>query len=379
MTFAYLCRISVFDYYIHMFYKVTKGAITERLDGMLQFHMQRPKRFALLFVGIIGVLAVAFSSFFYLNSQNSYAGKTENISFGTFLGSSEPYAALAYVAQEQHFFDQNGINLTIIDYTSATKALNAALSNQVNLAISSEYAFVVTNVLKHGDLHIIGTVDKSESVSVVGRRDLGIENISDLQGKRIGLTLQIAPQFYLATFLELNNVNTQNLTLVNIPTTEYVPALVNGTVDAVVVSESSIPQIEAQLPNDTVTWSVQSGQLLDMVVSCRTDWINQHPELVTRFLKSLAQAEAYVINNPTQAETIIQKRLNATDSYMAEILPNHQFSLSLDQSLVVAMEDELRWMISSNLTNETAIPNFTDYVYLQGLLSVKPESVNIIH
>jgi NitT/TauT family transport system substrate-binding protein len=269
--------------------------------------------------------------------------------------------------------------LTIADYTSATIALNAALSNQVNLAISSEYAFVATNVLKQGNLHVIATVDKSESVSIVGRMDRGIENISDLEGKRIGLSLQIAPQFYLATFLELNNVNTQNITLVNVPTTAYVSAIVNGTVDAVVVSESSIPQIKAQLPDDIVIWSVQSGRLLDMVVSCRNDWITQHPELVTRFLKSLAQAEAYVDIHPAQAESIIRNRINATDAYMAEIWPNHTFSLSLDQSLVATLENEARWIISNNLTNQTAVPDFLNYIYLQGLMSVKPESVNIIH
>jgi len=362
-----------------MFYKITKESYKERLDGMPQFHMQKPKRVAILTVVIVAVLAVVFTSFFYLNSQNAYTGKTENMSFGTFLGSSEPYAALVYVAQDQHFFAQNGINLTITDYTSATNALNSALSGQVNLAISSEYAFVATNVLKQGNLHIIATIDKSQSVSIVGRKDSGIENKSDLQGKRIGLTLQIAPQFYLATFLELNNVNTQNITLVNVPTTEYVPAIVNGTVDAVVVSESFIPQIEAHLPNDTVMWSAQSGQLLDMVVSCTNDWIVQHPELAIRFLRSLDQAGAYVVNHPTQAEAIVQKRLNTTDAYMAEIWSNHQFSLSLDQSLVVAMEDESRWMISNNLTNVTNVPNFLNYIYLNGLMSVKPESVDIIH
>jgi ABC-type nitrate/sulfonate/bicarbonate transport system substrate-binding protein len=337
------------------------------------------KRTVITLFVIVVVVSLILGSFVYLNSQNLFMGKTENVSFGTFLGSFEPYAALVYHAQDQRFFSQNGINLTITDYNSATDALNAALNNKVEIAISSEYAFVATNVLKQGNLNIIATIDKTQSVSIVGRKDRGIETISDLQGKKIGLTFQIAPQFYLARFLELNNIDLQNVSQVNIPTTQYVTAIVNGTVDAVVVSDSSISQINDQLPNDTVVWSVQSSQLLDMVVSCRNDWIMQHPDLVTRFIKSLAQAEDYSDNHPTGAQGIVQKQLNITNSVMAEKWSSHQFSLSLDQLLVSIMEDETRWMMSNNLTNQTVVPDFLNYIYVHGLNSVKPESVNIIH
>jgi len=327
---------------------------------------------------IIVAVSLVLSSFVYLNSQNIYFGKTENVSLGTFFGKTEPYGALVVIAQDQGFFSRNGINLVVTDFSSATNALNAALSNQVNLAISSEYAFVATNVLKQGNLNIISGIDKAQSVSIVSRKDRGIENIADLSGKKIGLTFQIAPQFYLARFLALNNIDLQTVDQINIQTTQYVTAIVNGSVDAVVVSDSSISQIENQLPNDTVVWSVQGSQLLNMVVSGRNDWVLQHPDIVARFLKSLSQAEDYSINYPAGARAIVQKQLNMTDSVMAEKWSSHQFSLSLDQSLVAIMEDETRWMINNNLTNQTAVPNFVNFIYLEGLNSVRPESVNLI-
>ena len=56
----------------------------------------------------------------------------------------------------------------------------------------------------------------------------------------------------------------------------------------------------------------------------------------------------------------------------------NQFSLSLDQSLVTAMEDEARWMIKNNLANEKQVPDFLNYIYEDGLKRIKPEAVNII-
>ena len=56
----------------------------------------------------------------------------------------------------------------------------------------------------------------------------------------------------------------------------------------------------------------------------------------------------------------------------------YQYSLLLDQSLILAMEDEARWMITNNLTSETQTPDFLDYIYEDGLKTIKPNALNII-
>jgi NitT/TauT family transport system substrate-binding protein len=95
-------------------------------------------------------------------------------------------------------------------------------------------------------------------------------------------------------------------------------------------------------------------------------------------LNSLAQAEDYVIRHSTEAKAIIQKRLQYDDAYMAAIWAEHQLSVTLDQALIIAMEDEARWMIKNDLTKEKTVPNFLDYIYEDALKAVKPEAVNII-
>ena len=43
-----------------------------------------------------------------------------------------------------------------------------------------------------------------------------------------------------------------------------------------------------------------------------------------------------------------------------------------------SIQDEAQWLISNQLTNATTVPNFINYVYEDGLKSVKPGAVNII-
>jgi NitT/TauT family transport system substrate-binding protein len=92
----------------------------------------------------------------------------------------------------------------------------------------------------------------------------------------------------------------------------------------------------------------------------------------------MKQAEEFIITHPDQAEETLRKKLNLSDEEIARVWSQNQYSLSFDQSLILAMEDEARWMIENQRTTKTTMPTFLDYLYLDGLLKVKPEAVNII-
>ena len=174
-------------------------------------------------------------------------------------------------------------------------------------------------------------------------------------------------------------MNMQDITLVDLKTpAEWVNAIVNGDIDAVATAQPYANSVKDRLGANAAVWSAQSSQPLYTQVISTDEWITKHPELVIRFLKSLAQAEEYVIRNPAEAKAIIQKRLNLDAAYMETVWSQNQYSLSLDQSLIVAMEDEARWMISNGLTTEKQVPDFLNYIYEDGLRAIKPETVTIV-
>ena len=75
--------------------------------------------------------------------------------------------------------------------------------------------------------------------------------------------------------------------------------------------------------------------------------------------------------HPKEAKSIVQKRLKVDAGTIDRIWQQNVFSLTLDQSLITAMEDEARWMISNGLTREKQIPDFLNYVYVDGLKTGK--------
>jgi NitT/TauT family transport system substrate-binding protein len=308
-------------------------------------------------------------------SKGGYSGKVESISVGV----STPLEAntLLYVADKQGFFRDNGLKVTIKDYETGVAAIGDMLKGEVDIAVPSEFG-VVRHVLQGKNIRILTCYDKVQIAALITRKDRGIGRISDLKGKRIGLPRHTNAEFYLGRFLDLNRMSIQDVNLEDGTLPRLVDAMVNGETDAVVLWEPYRSQVENRLRDKVVVWPVQSSQPAFCVMVAGQNWLSEHPQTAGRFLHSLAQAERYLDRHPPEVRTYIQEKLKYDKAYMDVIWPRQQFALSLDQSLVTAMEDEARWMMTNNLTPEKKVPDFLNYLYVDGLKAIKPEAVNII-
>jgi ABC-type nitrate/sulfonate/bicarbonate transport system substrate-binding protein len=342
--------------------------------GEQPFMGYKSKKILIATVVVILILVITLSSFFYLDSQKPYSGKASDLTLGIY---PSEYSSLIYIANDQGYFSANGIKLILKNYSSGASAVKGMLNGEVDIATASEFV-VANNALQNEGIYALGTVSKYLNLYLVARTDLGIHNISDLVGKKIGVTLGSANQFYLGRFLDLNGINQTQVTIVNVNFVDTPNELANGTIDAAITFQPFITQIKNILGDKIVMWPGQADQFGYFEVICTQNWAVSNPDLAVRFLKAIVQAENFNIVHRDQAMAIEARDLNYTNVYVESVWPNYQYTVTLDQSFVVLMQDEARWLISNNLTNATSIPNFTNYVYLDGLKSVEPGAVNII-
>jgi NitT/TauT family transport system substrate-binding protein len=285
--------------------------------------------------------------------------------------------ALIYIAEERGLFAANGLNVAFRDYDTGAEVADAMLNGEIDLATCAEYV-IVGNVLKKKNIRIIACFSKFQNTYIIGRPDKGISSIADLRGKRICVARQTSSEFFLGRFLDLHGMSIRQVILVNVSPAQSVDALVSGNADAVAVIQPHANTIKKKLGDSVVMWPAQSGQLIYFNVTSTEAWVASHPEVIGRLLRALVQAENYAASHPNEAKAIVRKRLQYDDAYINAVWPEYQFSVSLDQGLIVAMEDEARWMIANKFTKEKKVPDFFDYIYVDGLKTVKPEAVNII-
>jgi len=319
------------------------------------------------------LLATAYGSVSCSPGGNSES--SESITLGTVL--LEP-STLIFIAEAQGLFTQNDLDVTLEYYETGLSAANAMLAGESDIAGPVTEYVLVGKVFNAEEIQTFGSIDKVDYASIVARKDRGIEVPGDLFGKKIGVPRGTILEFRLGRFLELQGIGTEDIELVDITLAKSVEAITGGDIDAYVAVPPYIDALQIALGDNALLLPAQGGQLSYQLLVGKTGWISQHPGLIERFVSALSQAQEYLIENPDEAKAILQKKLNLTDADIVRIWSQNQFSLSLDQSLIIAMEDEARWMISKDLTNEGQIPNFIDSIFFDPLEAVKPEAINII-
>jgi len=237
---------------------------------------------------------------------------------------------------------------------------------------------LVRKALQDTPVRAWGNIDKGNFVYLVARKDR-IGNISDMKGKRIGTAQGTVAEFYLGRFLMLHGMTMQDITLVNVgDPTGWVNDVAAGDIDAISTAQPYANKARDRLGDNAVVWPVQSSQPVFSLVISTNSWLSNHPRPAAGFLEALAEAEDYATAHPAEAREIVRRKLELDPAYMDTLWQQNQFSLTLDQSLITAMEDEARWMIANNMTDATAVPDFRHSIYTGSLEEIKPGSVRII-
>ncbi len=323
-------------------------------------------------VAVIIVVLIVAGTLIYLNINNPATSNLEQVSVTDV---QVVFSSILYVAEEQGYFTQNGLNVTFPKYPTSEAGFIDLSNGKVDFVQSSEYP-IVRAVFDNRDIAVVATIDKADLVNLIGRKDHGIEDISDIVGKRIGVGKGTIREFYLGRYLDLNGMSIQDVTIVNLSLQESVNAVANGTIDAVVTPDTVwYNRVMAELGSNGVAFPIQAGQPVFTELVCRSDYIANHSETITKLLRALNMAEEFIINHPAESQVIVEKRLNFTNADLG--WEHYRFSLSLDLPLLTAMRDEAQWMVNNKLTNQTQIPDFTNYIYTDALKLVKPDSVTI--
>jgi NitT/TauT family transport system substrate-binding protein len=284
-----------------------------------------------------------------------------------------------FVAADQRFFESNGLDVTLKTYDTGAAMVTGMLNNEVDIATTTSEYVIAGQILKGADIRALACTGNLDYVSIVARKDRGINSIADLAGKKIGVPMGTSLEFFLGRFLTLSNISLSSIQEVNIsPLAATETAIESGDVDAVITVSPYTEDALAALGSNGISWPAQGGQAIDLLASCRSSWLSGNSGTVLRFIRAMNQAENFILNHPEEAKSIAKSELGLSDADAAAIWSRNTFRLSLDQSLISAMEDEARWLIANKLSPSNQVPNFTRYLYTAALKTVDPEAVNII-
>jgi NitT/TauT family transport system substrate-binding protein len=287
-------------------------------------------------------------------------------------------AALARVALVQGYYQQEGLDITAHEHSHGKPALQEVLDGKADIATVAETPFMFA-VLGGEKISIIATIQTGgRDNAILARKDRGIRVPGDLRGRKIAVALGTTSDFFMDSFLSLNGIQRNTVTVVSMKPEEMQEALASGSVDAVSAFVPWLLYAEKKLGGRGVAFFDKNIYTLTFHIVAKQEFIRNNPSIIKKILRSLIRAEEFMARNPSEAQTLIADYAHMDVAFVREICTDMKFSVSLDQSLILALEDESEWAIKKGLTKATKVPNYLDYIYLDGLKSVKSEAVRIL-
>ena len=295
----------------------------------------------------------------------------------TFAHSSLPFAGIAQVAQMQGYFRSEGLDVEPRIHSYGKIALEALIDGKADFATVAETPFMLA-ILNGKKIMIIATIQTSnDNHAIVARKDRGILSPSDLKGKIIGTTFGTSAHFFLDVFLLTHGVITNEIRVVNLEPDKLQEALQKGAVDAVSAWNPTLLTIQKEFEKQVVTFYDLDIYKQTFNVITTEKYVDKHPDRVIKLLRGLLRAEKFIKQKPLEAQRIVAEFSDTDPKLLAEFWKANKFSVSLDQSLLLALEDEANWAISRGLASGN-VPDFSKNLYLIGLESIRPDAVRIL-
>jgi ABC-type nitrate/sulfonate/bicarbonate transport system substrate-binding protein len=223
--------------------------------------------------------------------NNTQEKDTISLNFGI---GAQPTAALIYIAQDQGYFQEEGLDINFKTYPSGKRALLEGLFTGEAEIINTADVSVVFQSFERQDFKILASIGSADSIhSIIARKDMDIFEAKDIAGKRVATQKGSAVHFFLHSFLETHDLSKEDIIPSYMKAEELPKALHEGRIDAFSMREPYIGQAKDLLKEKALVFSDKGVYITSELLIAKGDYIQENPEAVKRVLKALLKAQDF--------------------------------------------------------------------------------------
>lgn len=284
---------------------------------------------------------------------------------------------LVYIAQHLGYFSEEGLDVEFRDFTLGKDALGDVLAGHSDLATVYSSP-VVNHMLTGGDTQIVTTLHRSRrNTALVGRRDRGVLSVSDLTGKRIGLTKGTNGDYFLELLLAGAGIDMRTVEIVDVSTEQLGPMLKSGNLDGIILWGHHLIDIQNQLTTDVISILYSPNYSETSVIAGTPSFFSNRSSAAQKFISALVRAEDYFSKNREQSQLIISNQFHdQPTAIILRSLAAAELLVRLDNVLLHGMEDEALW-VGGQSGIELAEGNFERFFRTDFLSAVNPLYVTL--
>lgn len=287
-----------------------------------------------------------------------------------------PISGVSIVADRKGFFARNGLEVEVINFTTGKQCLDTVMGGAADIATTAE-APTTAAAMSGQKIAFLARTEYSY-IKTLTAVSAGISKLSDLKGKRIAFTAGTGGEVYTMQLLKKAGLGKDDVTLVNLRPQDMVAALASGSIDAYDTWEPHIYNGTKALgakaaPLDTKGIYAETFNIVVM-----QDYLQKKPAVVTSFLKSLVEAEAWMKANPDEAIKVVAEFVKMPVDDLKPIWDDYVYQVALDDQTLDVLNAHAGWRLASgNHPPGAVMPDWRKVIFPAPLKSVAPEKVKI--
>jgi len=207
-----------------------------------------------------------------------------------------------FVAAEQGFFMDEGIETDILIPANPSDPLKLAAARTVEVALTPQINFIIARSAGL-PLISIGTLIQTPLGGLLSLKEYGVEKLADLRGLRIGYSLAPLEPVLWQTMLASVGVTSDDFQLVNVGF-NTVLSLLSHNVDAIGAFRNfEVPQV-ALLGHEPVFFPQEDYGVPDtceIILVTNPQLIKERPETLRAFIAGLARGITFTKQHPHDA------------------------------------------------------------------------------
>lgn len=288
-----------------------------------------------------------------------------------------PFSAATLLAESRGWFREAGVDVMVKERQSGRLALAELTDGNGDFATAAETPIMFA-LLKSTPIKVIATLGVSfDNTTLIGRKDRGITSSDDLPGHRVGYSPGTNSQYFLDTFLEYRGQPLGSIERIPLKPEEMIQALIKGEVDVIAAWTPLNHQALTALGDNGLELRIGSIYRWSWNLVARDEGLANGP-LATPIITALMRATAEILRDPHGCAHELAPLIGMPADKLVQVWKYTHFDVTLDQSLLLNLEQQARWAIASGLTEQKVVPNFLVGVSARALRSIDPEIVTLI-
>ena len=294
------------------------------------------------------------------------------------LVSTTPLSTPFYVAQNQGYFRDEGLEVTLVDCPSGNICLKQLLDGKAQFATASDQPIMFRSFEKSPFKVLANFAAARQDVKLIARKSAAIRSVMDMKGKRVALERGAAGQYVFDLAMLTSGLDPRSAQVVDLDLQQLEATAANRGVDAFALWQPGANQIIKFLGADALVLPVPNLYTLTFNLTALRDMRGATPEDQVKVLRALERAMVFLKAEPTRAKTILRDRLKLDMAEIDDFWPDYRFELGLNQSLIATLESTARWAMRENLVRQRDMPNYLDFIDIGPLKRVRPDAVTVV-